>query len=309
MRAAITGATGAIGERLVAALTKRGDEVVALSRDAERARSKLGIKAVAWDPLSGPAPSEALAGFDAVINLMGEPLDRRWTDQAKREIHDSRVVGTRNLVAGIALAEPRPKILVNSSAVGYYGGRSDSREVTEADPAGGDYLAQVVREWEEAAQGAAEHGVRVVMLRTGIVLTHGHGALGKMLLPFKLGVGGPVAGGKQWMPWVHIDDVTRAYLFALDQDGASGPLNLCSPHAVTNGEFSKTLGEVLGRPAFTPVPSIALKALFGEMSSIVTTGQRAVPKRLAQLGFSFEHPDVEEALGSTVGKRSDPVRR
>lgn len=303
MKVVVTGATGTVGSKLVAALLERGDAVIALSRDAEAAEQALKTTAVQWAPSQDPAPAVALEGADAVVNLLGEPLDRRWTDEAKEAIRSSRELGTRNLVAGIAACESRPRVLVSGSAVGYYGPRPDDAPVTEVDAAGGDFLATVVESWEREARAASDLGLRVALLRTGVILSHGSGALGKMLLPFKLGVGGPVAGGRQWMPWIHIDDVVGVILLALDETNVAGPYNVCAPEPVTNGEFSKILGRALGRPAFTPVPSIALKVLFGEMSKIVTTGQRAVPERLLERGFEFKFPALEDALADTLGRR------
>jgi len=303
LKVAVTGATGTIGRALVAALLDRGDEVAVLSRNPDRAREALGsdVDAHAWaEPESQPAPAEALADADAVVHLAGEPVDQRWNDEAKKKIRESRELGTRNLVAGMKDAGPRLRTLVSASASGYYGPRGDER-VTEDDQPGDDFLADVVVRWEREAAKAEEHGIRVVLLRTGIVLSAEGGALGRMLTPFKLGAGGPIAGGKQYMPWIHSDDVVGAYLFALDHDEASGPVNLSAPEPVTNKEFSKALGKTLHRPAFAPVPALAIKTLYGEMAMIVTGGVRMVPKRLENLGYDFKHPDLREALEQAVG--------
>ena len=303
MKVAVTGATGTIGRALVAALLDRGDEVAVLSRNPDKAREALGsdVDAHAWaEPESQPAPAEALADADAVVHLAGEPVDQRWNDEAKKKIRESRELGTRNLVAGMKDAGPRLRTLVSASASGYYGPRGDER-VTEDDQPGDDFLADVVVRWEREAANAEAHGIRVVLLRTGIVLSAEGGALGRMLTPFKLGAGGPIAGGKQYMPWIHSDDVVGAYLFALDHDEASGPVNLSAPEPVTNKEFSKALGKTLHRPAFAPVPALAIKTLYGEMAMIVTGGVRMVPKRLEDLGYDFKHPDLSEALDRAVG--------
>jgi uncharacterized protein len=302
MRVTVTGATGLIGTRLVAALARRGDEVTVLSRDPARARERLGsgIDAVAWDPLGEPAPSTALAGRDGVVNFAGEPVAQRWSAEAKERIRTSREVGTANLVAGLRSADPRPRVLVSASAVGYYGPRGDE-EVTEAEPPGDDFLAQVCVAWERAAQAAAKLGARVAVVRTGVVLDPAGGALAKMLPPFRAGVGGPVAGGRQWMPWIHVDDLVGLYLAALDRADWSGPLNGSAPWPATNGDFSKALGRALHRPALAPVPRFALRALYGEMEQIVTTGQRAVPQRPLALGYVFAHPELDEALRSALG--------
>jgi hypothetical protein len=235
-----------------------------------------------------------------VIHLLGEPVAQRWTDDAKKEIRDSRVLGTRNLIAGMRDAGPRLGVLVAQSATGFYGPRGDEVVDESAGP-GSDFLAGVVVEWEdEVRRGAEELGLRTPICRTGVVLSDSGGALEKMLLPFKLGIGGPVAGGGQYLPWVHIDDVVGALLFALDTEAADGPLNVTAPTPVTNKEFSKALGRALHRPAFMPVPGFAIKLLYGEMSSIVTTGVRAVPKRLLELGYVFSRPAVGDALRAAV---------
>ena len=305
MRITITGATGRVGTGIAEALADRGDEVTVLSRDPGRARAALGgdVTAAAWDPAAGPAPAEALAGRDAVIHLAGEDVAQRWSSATKERIHASREVGTRNLVAGIAAAEPRPAALVSASASGYYGPRGDE-PVDESAAPGDDFLARVVVVWESEAAKAAELGLRVVRLRTGIVLDREGGALQRMLPPFKAGVGGPVAGGRQYMPWIHRDDVTGAYLAAVDgSEEWSGAINLSAPRPVTNRDFSKALGRALHRPALAPVPGFALKVLYGEMSTIVVTGVNMVPKRLLELGYASRHPDLDEALSDALAKR------
>ncbi len=301
MRVTVTGATGLVGTRLVAALARRGDEVTVLSRDPARARERLGsgIHAERWDPLHEPAPASALTGRDGVIHLAGEPVAQRWSAPAKERIRTSRESGTANLVAGLRSAEPRPRVLVSASAVGYYGPRGDE-EVSESHPPGTDFLAEVCVAWERAAQAASELGVRVTVVRTGVVLDPAGGALAKMLPPFRAGAGGPVAGGKQWMPWIHADDLVGLYLAALDGADWSGPLNGSAPQPVTNRDFSKALGRALHRPAVAPVPRLALRALYGEMEQIVTTGQRAVPRRALELGYAYAHPELDEALRSAL---------
>ena len=304
MRVAVTGATGTIGSAVVRALAERGDQVVALSRDPDRARELLGdgVEAHAWaKPSSEPAPAAALSGCDAVVHLLGEPVDQRWSDEAKKAIRDSRVLGTRYLVAGIRDADPRPRVLVSQSATGWYGARGDEA-LDETEPAAEDFLAEVVESWEREARAAEEHGLRVALTRTGVVLTDSGGALARMLTPFKLGVGGPVAGGDQYVPWIHMDDVVGAIACALEDDRVSGPVNVTAPEPVTNRELSKALGRVLRRPALMPVPGLAVKLLYGEMSSIVTTGARVVPARLAELGYRFRRPDLEDALRAATGR-------
>jgi uncharacterized protein (TIGR01777 family) len=300
MRVAVTGATGMIGRAVVAELARRGDEVTALSRSAGSAG--LGVETLEWrEPKAEPPPADALRGRDAVVHLLGETVAQRWSDDARREIRDSRILATRNLVGALGSlpGEERPGVLVSQSATGWYGPRGDER-LEEREPAGSDFLAGVVSDWEAEARRAEEHGVRVATTRTGVVLSPDGGALAKMLPFFKLGIGGPVAGGRQYVPWVHLDDVAGAMAFCLDNGEASGPLNVTAPAPVTNRDFSKALGRVLRRPAFAPVPAIAVKALYGEMASIVTTGQRAVPHRLRELGYEFRRPELEPALRSVT---------
>src|SRR5438067_1749017 len=299
MNVTVTGATGLIGARLVGALRDRGDDVIVLSRRPEAARDGLGVEARLWDPMAGPPPADAIAGRDAVIHLAGENVAQRWSPQAKRGIRESREIGTRHLVAGIGGADPRPSALVSASAVGYYGPRG-SEVVDETAAPGDDFLAQVCVAWEREAVAATALGVRVVCLRTGVVLDRHGGALAKMLPFFRAGVGGPVAGGAQYMPWVHAQDLCRMYRAALDGEDWEGPINSFAPEPVTNREFAKRLGRALGRPAVAPVPGFAVRLLYGDMAEIVTEGQRAVPKRALELGFSHEHADLDEALGSAL---------
>ena len=299
MRVTVTGATGVIGRRLVKALKERGDEVTVLSRNPDRAREKLGVEAAAWDPEGGPAPADALDGRDGVIHLAGESIAQRWTDEAKRRIRDSRVEGTRNLVAGLRAAASRPRVLVSASGVDYYGPHGDER-ITEADPAGSTFLADVCVAWEQEAQAAEELGIRVARLRTGPVLDAAGGALATMLPPFKLGVGGPVAGGRQYLSWIHADDLVGLYLTALDDERYAGALNATAPHPVSNKDFSKALGRALHRPAVAPVPGFAIKLLYGDMAEIVTEGLNAVPARAQELGYAFAHPQVDEALADAL---------
>ncbi|HEX6021949.1 MAG TPA: TIGR01777 family oxidoreductase [Solirubrobacter sp.] len=276
MRITITGASGLIGRRLTRALQERGDEVTPLSL---RTETDLRPK---------------LEGRDAVVHLAGEPVAQRWTADARRRILESREQGTRRLVE--ALEGTGVKALISASAVGYYGTTTNER-LTEDAPPGDDFLAQVCVAWEREAQRAKAQ--RVVNVRTGVLLDKQGGALAKMLLPFRLGLGGPVAGGDQYMPWIHIDDVVGIYLAALDNDW-SGPVNATAPEPVTNKEFGKALGRALKRPAVLPTPGLAIRLLYGEMAVIVTEGQRAVPDRTLSLGYRFQHPDLDEALRSAL---------
>jgi uncharacterized protein (TIGR01777 family) len=301
MRVLVTGASGFLGSAVCDALLARGDETVGLTRDPQRARK--GNPTVtwhAWNPAAERPPASALAGIDSVVNLVGEPIDQRWTETAKQRIRDSRVRSTKNLVDAISGTEPRPKTLVSQSAVGYYGDRGEAM-VDESTPPGSTFDAELCVAWEAAARDAETVGVRVVVVRTGLVLDPEHGVLKQLLLPFKLGVGGPLAGGGQYMPWIHIDDEVRLLLWALDTDGASGTYNATAPNPVTNREFSKALGRVLGRPAVVPVPKLALKARFGgELGEVATGGQRTVPRRALDAGFEFRHPELEPALSDLL---------
>jgi uncharacterized protein len=304
-RVTVTGATGLIGPQLVGALRERGAQVTVLTRDPARARSALGdVDAVRWEPLDEPAPAEALAGRDAVVHLAGAPVAQRWSPKAKRAIHDSRTLGTGNLIEGLARAGDadegqRPRTLVSSSAIGYYGPHGEE-PLDEDAPPGEDFLAQVCVEWEAAAAASAELDMRAVQVRTGIVLDRDGGALGKMLPPFRLGVGGPVAGGHQYMSWIHAEDVLGMMLAALEDERWSGPVNATAPEPVPNRDFSKALGRVLGRPSLLPVPALALQALYGEMAEIVTTGARVMPAKALVLGYQFAHPQLEPALRAAL---------
>lgn len=302
MNVTLTGATGLIGTKLVRALRDHGDTVTVLSRSPEKAQARLGVEAVAWDPLTGPAPVAALGGRDAVIHLAGEPVAQRWNDEVKRRILESREVGTRNLVAGLAAAgTDGPKALVSSSAVGYYGKHGDE-PVPESTPAGDDFLARVCVAWEREADAASDGPAhpRVVKIRTGVVLDAGGGALKTMLPPFKLGVGGPVAGGAQYLPWIHVDDLVSLYLHATTDASWSGAYNGAAPEPVTNKAFSKALGRALHRPAVAPVPAFAIRLLYGDMAEIVTEGQRAVPERALADGFTYKYADLDEALADAL---------
>jgi uncharacterized protein (TIGR01777 family) len=300
MRVAVTGAGGLIGTRLVSALRARGDEVVTLSRSG-------GDDSVRWDPASEPAPAHTLAAVDAVVHLAGENIAQRWSAGARERIRASRTVGTANLVAGIASAregedtEPAPRVLVCANAVGYYGNRGDEL-LSESSRPGDGWLAAVCLEWEAAAMAAAALGLRVCVLRTGVVLDRAGGALAKMLPPFQAGVGGPVAGGRQYISWIHVDDLVAFYLAAIDDERFDGPINAVAPHAVRNAEFSKALGRALHRPAFAPVPRAALQLLYGDMASIVTDSQNVAPARVTELGVSYSHAELDEALRDALSR-------
>ncbi|UJA20463.1 TIGR01777 family protein [Thermoleophilia bacterium SCSIO 60948] len=300
MRVLITGATGMIGSRLADALMSRGDEVVGLSRDAEKAKqSKPEVTWHSWDATSEVAPAAALEGIDSVVNLIGEEINQRFTESAKERIRESRVTATKNLVEAIGLASTKPKALVSGSAVGIYGDRGDERldekAAVASDP--DDFLARVCIDWEGAAREAEQHGVRVATLRTGLVMDPDGGLLGQLLLPFKLGAGGPLAGGKQWMPWIHRDDEVALLAWLARSDEASGVYNGAAPEPVRNSEWTKALAKAVHRPAFFPIPKLAVVALRGkEMADNATASLRAVPDKAVAEGFDFRHPDVHAAM-------------
>jgi uncharacterized protein len=304
MRVTLTGATGLIGPALIASLRERDAQVTVLTRDPERAKAKLGdVEAVRWELNSEAAPAEALAGRDAIVHLAGEPVAQRWSAKVKQAIRESRILGTHNLIEGIlAVAQEagqRPGTLVSSSAIGYYGAHGDEPLDEDAAP-GSDFLAEVCVEWENAAAAACELGLRVVQVRTGVVLDSDGGALSKMLPPFRLGVGGPVAGGRQYISWIHAEDLVGMMLAAIEDERWSGPVNATAPEPATNRDFSKVLGRVLGRPALLPVPGAALRVLYGDMAEIVTGGARVLPAKPLVLGYKFSHPQLEEALRSAL---------
>ena len=303
MRVLVTGASGSIGQAVCDALLERGDEVVALSRDPERARrTNPAATWHQWHAASERPPEAALAGVDGVVNLIGEEINQRLTDEVKQRILESRERTTKNLVDALAAAEPRPRVLVSQSAVGYYGDSGDAI-LDEDHEGGGDFLGDVVRAWEDAAAGAEAAGVRVVITRTGLYLDPASGLLKQLLPVFKAGAGGPLAGGRQYMPWIHRDDEVALILWALDNDGVSGVINAAAPNPVTNREFSKTLGKVLRRPAFIPAPKAAVVAMRGsELADAVTASLRVVPRRALDLGYQFRWPDLEPALRDLLRK-------
>lgn len=293
-RVAVTGASGLIGSALVRQLAAEGHTVVRLVRHAPRAADE-----VRWDPASGHADATALDGVDAVVNLAGENVGERWTDDRRRRIRQSRVDGTLALARALAGLARKPSVLVNASAVGLYGDRGDER-LDEVSAPGEGFLAGVVREWEAATAPAADAGIRVVLPRFGVVLSASGGALAKMLPPFRLGAGGPLGGGRQWMSWISLDDALAIVALAIHDERISGPLNAVAG-AVANAEFVATLGRALRRPAFVPVPAFALRLAFGEMANeTILASQRAEPRKLTQLGYSFIHPELAAALQAAL---------
>lgn len=299
MKIAVTGASGFVGRRLVERLSAAGHNLHLLGRaHSGRATVPSGARMFVWDPMAGPPGPDALAGCDAVIHLAGEPVSQRWNEDVKRRIRESRVTGTRNLVAGIKSASPRPTILVSASAVGFYGDRGEE-VLTESSAPGTGFLPEVCAGWEREAEAARPLGVRVSLIRIGLVLGAGGGALQKMLTPFKLGLGGPLGSGRQWMPWIHLDDLCALFAFAITQP-VDGPFNGAAPNPVSNREFTRALGQALHRPAFFPVPRFAIDLLFGEMAQIVFASQRAVPRAPEAAGFRFTYPQIGPALESVL---------
>jgi NAD dependent epimerase/dehydratase family enzyme len=340
MRVTVTGATGLIGTALVARLLAEGAEVTVLTRDPTRVEATLGVQgrtgrnvqgsatrgvqAVGWDPLNERAPTQALQGRDAVVHLAGENVAQRWTASAKRAIRESRVIGTRHLVEGLRecgsasgadrgtgarstgggdseVGAARPNVLVSASAVGYYGAHGEEPLDEEAPP-GRELLGEVCVAWEAQARAAQELGTRAVQVRIGVVLDRHGGALAKMLPPFRLGLGGPIAGGHQYVSWVHVDDLVGIVCAALADERWSGPINGTAPEPVTNRELSRALGRALHRPARLPVPGVALRALYGEMAQVVTTGARVLPVKPLVLGYEFRYPHLDEALNAALGQ-------
>ena len=297
MKVLVTGATGTIGQALCDALYARGDTVVGLTREPGRARqANPRVTWHKWDPtLERPDPA-AFEGVEGVVHLLGERIDQKWTDEAKQRIMESRRTGTHNLVGTLeSLASP-PKVLVSQSAVGYYGDRG-ADELDESDGPGASFDSEVVQAWEAAARELDGKGIRLVITRTGQVLSAEGGMLKEMLTPFKLGVGGPLAGGEQYLSWIHIDDEVGILLWALDNEAVSGVVNASSPNPATNKDFSKALGRALNRPAVMPVPGLVLDLKFGkEFGQVLRGGQRVLPKRTEELGYEFQHPRLDEAL-------------
>ena len=291
MRVAVTGSHGLIGSTVAAALRARGDQVVVLVR-----RDAGTPGEIAWDPVRGRIDAARLEGVDAAVHLAGATLASRWTPEQKAAIQTSRRQGTELFAQALAGLGRRPRVLVSASAVGYYGNRGDD-VLTEASGPGTGFLAEVCRDWEAAADPARRAGVRVVNPRFGLVLAAGGGILEKIVPIFKMGAGGPLGNGRQYLPWVAIDDVVGALLLALDRDDLDGPLNVVSPRAVTNREFTSALAHVLGRPAIIPVPAAALRAMFGEMADeALLAGQHVDPARLRGAGYAFRFAELEPAL-------------
>jgi hypothetical protein len=298
MRVLVTGASGLLGSAVCDALLARGDEVVGLTRDPDRARPRNPtVNWHAWRATTERPPEAALDEIDAVVNLIGEEINQRLTDQAKVRIRESRIVGTRNLLQGIEASPTEPSVFVGQSAIGYYGDRGAQIVDEESGPGEPGFITEVVSDWEAAERQAEDAFDRVVIFRTGLVLTKDGGLLKQLLLPFKLGLGGPIAGGDQYMSWIHIEDVVGLFLWALDDHRVWGVINGTAPDPATNRDFSKALGRALHRPAIAPVPKFAVAALRGgELADAVAGGARVVPRRALDLGYEFRHTDLDEAL-------------
>jgi uncharacterized protein len=299
-RVAITGATGLIGGALAASLQRDGYRVHRITRSA----GKAGPDDVVWDPRSGTIDAAKLEGVDAVVHLAGEPIGAsRWTDATKHRIRASREQGTDLIARTIAGLGSGPRVLVSGSAVGFYGDRADE-SLTESSAPGDDFVAEVTQAWEAAAAPAVEAGIRVAYARTGVVMAKDGPLIEKVELPFRLGAGGRVGSGQQYVAWIALEDEVRALRFLVDGDGLAGPFNLTAPEPVTNAEFTRALGEVLRRPTVLPIPTFAIRALYGEMGvSLATVSQRVFPTRLLEAGFEFLHPDVRSALRVALDRR------
>lgn len=308
MKILVTGATGLIGRRLCQILTADGHTVVALSRSPQRAKDLAVREVHRWEPQAGALPEKVLDGVDAVVHLAGEPIAaHRWSDEQKRRIRDSRVMSTRHVVNAMRSAATKPRILVSSSAVGFYGDRGDELLI-ESSPAGTGFMSEVCASWEQEADRAKLFGVRVVEVRTGVVLSSEGGALKKMLPPFKLGVGGPLGSGRQWFPWIHIEDIVGIFREAIFSTSLSGPINGTAPELATNAEFTRQLGRVLRRPAFLPVPEFALRGLMGEMANVLLGSQRVVPKAMLDAGYRFHYTSLAAALEGLLANKSNRAR-
>lgn len=301
MQVLISGGTGLIGQALSKSLIDDGHEVTVLTRAAHKALLPDGVKAQQWDARTTKGWAESLERCDTVVNLAGENLagngllPQRWSDDQKRRIRESRLRAGEAISRAISEADHAPKVLIQASGVGYYGPLGE-HPVTEDNPAGDDFLARLAVDWEASTTAVEERQVRRVIIRTGAVLSTRGGALPKLVLPYKLFVGGPLGSGRQYLPWIHIDDEVGAIRFLIDNADASGPFNLVAPNPLTNAEFGKVIGRILYRPSLFPTPAFAMKLLLGEVSTLVLDGQRALPERLQALGYAFRFPDAESAL-------------
>ncbi|HKQ05529.1 MAG TPA: TIGR01777 family oxidoreductase [Blastocatellia bacterium] len=301
MKILITGATGLIGRQLCQSLLREGHTVIGLSRRPEKARDVQVTEMHRWDAMSGPPDARSLGGADAVIHLAGEPIAaRRWSDAQKKRVRDSRVVSTRHLVDGLLTMTPPPAAFISSSAVGFYGDRGDEL-LDEQSPAGRGFMPEVCKAWEDEAERAATSGIRVVRVRTGVVLSREGGALEKLRGPFSLGLGGKLGSGRQWFPWIHMADMIDIYRMALMSESLSGPVNATAPEPVTNAELTRRLAAALHRPAFVPVPELGLRAVLGEMADVLLSSQRVLPQVLMAAGYGFRFASLKDALADLLG--------
>jgi uncharacterized protein len=304
MNITITGATGFVGAHLTRALLAAGHTVHALAR-RRPANLPAAVQFSEWRSTEQEPPRESLAGADAVIHLVGEPVAQRWTPEVKKRIQGSRVDGTRHLVNALSTESRRPRVLISASAIGIYGSRGDEI-LTERSSSGDDFLSRVVVEWENAATLAEALGIRVVRFRFGVVLGKEGGALAKMLPPFRLGAGGKLGNGRQWMSWIHVDDAINLILFILTNAGVHGPINVTAPEPVTNADFTKELAAAIHRPAIFPVPKLALNLLFGEMAGLLLASQRVIPEAATGFGFQFQYPKLAPALRNLLNTEPRP---
>ena len=296
MRVIITGGRGLIGRALAENLAKDGHEVIVLSRNPEAAKNlPKGVRAEKWDGKSAQGWGKFVNGADAIVNLAGATISERWSDARKREIRESRVNAGKAIVEAVKSVEKKPHVVIQSSAVGYYGPRG-AEEITEDSGAGNDFLAGVCKDWETSTAQLEALGVRRVIIRTGVVLDKNGGALPRMVMPVKMFVGGPLGSGKQYFPWIHLHDEVAAIRWLIDNPNARGVYNLSAPRPLTNKEFTQAIGTVLGRPTFMPVPAFAMQTMFGEMATLLLDGQREIPARLVKEGFKFKFTDAEAAL-------------
>lgn len=299
----ITGGTGLIGQALAASLTDDGHEVIVLSRNPTRTSGLPdGVRVEHWDAHTAEGWGHLIDDVDAIINLAGENIAAgRWTAKRRRRIIESRLNAGQAVVQAVKLAAHKPRVVIQASGIGYYGS-CGNEEMAEGAPAGKDFLAQLAIDWEASTAQVESWGVRRAIIRTGVVLSSRGGALPKMLLPFRLFVGGRLGSGQQWLPWIHIADEVGAICLLIDNGSASGPFNLTAPNPLTNTDFGRIVGKQLRRPAFMPVPSFVLRFLFGDMATLFLYGQRAVPQRLMQLGFTFKFPNIDSALQDILKK-------
>ena len=302
MKIAITGATGLVGSRLVSQLQQKGHQILVFTRNPSKAQRVFSatsdLEVVQYTPQESGEWQKRVSGCDAVVNLAGEPIAERWSPQQKNAIMESRQIGTRKLVEAIAMAEDKPKVLVSGSAIGYYG-TSETSAFEETSSSGNDFLSQVCQNWETEAQKVTEYGVRLVILRIGIVLANG-GALGKMIGPFQMFAGGPIGSGKQWFSWIHRDDLVNLICQAVEREDMSGVYNATAPNPVRMSKLCQTLGEVMNRPSWLPVPDFVLELLLGDGAIVVLEGQQVLPKKTQATGFDYKYPELKPALAEIV---------